>query len=588
MNELRGNDLNEDRRAPSIGSRCAYVTATLATIAFAVWFTLWTGHRGFFAFDQSIVFDGGYRVYLGQVPYRDFVIGVGPVVFWLQGLFFRIFGVSYTTYVLSAALQNGLAALLAILLIQRVFPSHKAVSWPSGLLTGVWFYAPFGTAFYDQTGALWILVSFTLTAHAMLSSLSTDDSPRRPRLKDGLLLVMSGIFLGLAFLTKQNIGALAIMLGVVSVVLMPRGRFVWRISCAALVIIGIVATMALFVVWVCIWADYATFVEHFFRIPSGQGMARFLDPRFFATAVFKHVFHYNINSTASLLCLIVAALSLLYDRRSRFGERLMNTHQVMACIFIISLALYQHLVFGLTLNDINICYPFIGVILMLGALVTFEMAATNDASHAPAGGSREIAKERLARAAVAAGSLALCFISFLYGIKISLSRDVPLSYPATFEHSVELERMKRLKWAEPSYIPATRVEVRAEDFEQMIRFVNSRGNKFFIFPDYTVAYGLTGAVPPQPVLWFHKGLTYPTRYSERVDRQIVDSLKKNNIDTIVLESASFFGTENRLNDFPMLKAYIHQNFRKTAQYGIFEIWTPPGKSSSHGDIDAGE
>ena len=48
------------------------------------------GHRGIYLFDQSGVFDGGWRVLQGQVMYRDFRAPYGPVVFWLQALFWQV------------------------------------------------------------------------------------------------------------------------------------------------------------------------------------------------------------------------------------------------------------------------------------------------------------------------------------------------------------------------------------------------------------------------------------------------------------------------------------------------------------------
>ena len=45
----------------------------------AGWICYVSGMRGFFAMDQSIVFDGGWRVLQGQIPYKDFVIPFGPI-----------------------------------------------------------------------------------------------------------------------------------------------------------------------------------------------------------------------------------------------------------------------------------------------------------------------------------------------------------------------------------------------------------------------------------------------------------------------------------------------------------------------------
>src|SRR5688572_16285307 len=73
-------------------SRAAYLAAYLAVVAFAFVFVWFVGHRGVFLLDQSILFDGAWRVFQGQVPYRDFYSAFPPVAFFIQALFFRISG----------------------------------------------------------------------------------------------------------------------------------------------------------------------------------------------------------------------------------------------------------------------------------------------------------------------------------------------------------------------------------------------------------------------------------------------------------------------------------------------------------------
>src|SRR5688572_7754987 len=51
--------------------RAAYLAVYLAVVAFAFVFVWFVGHRGVFLLDQSILFDGAWRVFQGQAPYRD-------------------------------------------------------------------------------------------------------------------------------------------------------------------------------------------------------------------------------------------------------------------------------------------------------------------------------------------------------------------------------------------------------------------------------------------------------------------------------------------------------------------------------------
>ena len=100
---------------------------------------------------------------------------------------------------------------------------------------------------------------------------------------------------------------------------------------------------------------------------------------------------------------------------------------------------------------------------------------------------------------------------------------------------------------------------------------------FFIFPDFTIFYGLLNVPSPQPVLCFAEGQTYCPAYNADLDRWIVDDLKKNMVEIVVLEERSrWFGTHNRLDDFPQLSSYITENFSKAEQIGIFNIYEKRG------------
>src|SRR5690606_10526729 len=83
-------------------------------LAFSFGWVWLVGHRGLFMLDQSIVFDGAWRIVQGQVPYRDFVMPFGPVVFALCALTFRVAGVDFSSLVLTAALMSSLATALSV------------------------------------------------------------------------------------------------------------------------------------------------------------------------------------------------------------------------------------------------------------------------------------------------------------------------------------------------------------------------------------------------------------------------------------------------------------------------------------------
>lgn len=80
------------------------VDLLLAVIAVVVAFLLpyFAGRIGIIFFDHSIVIDGAWRILHGQVPYRDFSVPYGPLLFYLQALFFALCGMLSITTLLTA------------------------------------------------------------------------------------------------------------------------------------------------------------------------------------------------------------------------------------------------------------------------------------------------------------------------------------------------------------------------------------------------------------------------------------------------------------------------------------------------------
>src|SRR4249919_253711 len=129
-----------------------WAVAHILTAIFGGIFVWIVGHKGIYLYDQSGVFDGAWRLIQGQVPYLDFFTPYGPVIFWIQSLFFRLAGVDFSSMVLSAAFINSVAILCMIRLVRRLFPEsiHQPTAIGAGLLTAVWFQAPFGTLWFEQ------------------------------------------------------------------------------------------------------------------------------------------------------------------------------------------------------------------------------------------------------------------------------------------------------------------------------------------------------------------------------------------------------------------------------------------------------
>ncbi len=152
------------------------------------------GTRGFVFFDQSMIIDGAWRILLGQVPYRDFSVYFGPLLFYLQALFFKVFGMQLYSGVIHAAVMNMVATLVTYWGMRRLMGASVISSLGGSLLTALWFYSPMSWPWFDITGYLFLMISLLLVWRGGKGS-----------------LFLSGFFCALTWLCKANVAAVSSM-----------------------------------------------------------------------------------------------------------------------------------------------------------------------------------------------------------------------------------------------------------------------------------------------------------------------------------------------------------------------------------------
>jgi hypothetical protein len=163
--------------------------------------TSWLRPPGVGTFDMAIAMDGGYRVWCGQLPYRDFHIPTGPVRHYAMALCFLVTGgFSWSAAILGAGLIGSTAAVLVYYVLRTCCGRLHAVLIAT--LTVLTFNLPAAFPWFDHLAFLWVLVSLTAVVAVQAAT-----SERRIALG----AIASGVALTLAVMTKQNIGGAALV-----------------------------------------------------------------------------------------------------------------------------------------------------------------------------------------------------------------------------------------------------------------------------------------------------------------------------------------------------------------------------------------
>jgi len=116
------------------------------------------GFIGINPLDNFTIYNSGYLILNNQIPFNDFWVITGPLLDYLQSIFFKIFGLNWSSYVFHASLVNFLFSLIIFLCLEKFGLSQKLCLLYSSL-TALIFYPTVATPFVDHHA-----VFFSITA----------------------------------------------------------------------------------------------------------------------------------------------------------------------------------------------------------------------------------------------------------------------------------------------------------------------------------------------------------------------------------------------------------------------------------------
>ncbi|HVS10151.1 MAG TPA: hypothetical protein VMS76_09795 [Planctomycetota bacterium] len=530
--------------------------------AWAVLVSLHYGRRGYMPLDQSIVFDGGWRILCGQVPFRDFHTpnGITPIV--MQAAFFALFGETWFAYCLHAALINGLFALVVCWLLAALdLPLGWALLYAA--LSSLLLYPPFGVPYMDQHAFF-----FSLAALALAVASRGTHGERARRWSAGLVPVA----LALAFLGKQIPTLFAAPLAL-AIVLAPgaqrlRGRLRPLIAGAAL------ATAAVGLAALLLGVEGRRVATYFFTLPAREGRLRLTYVPDLASALHRAneivprlgLWTPTLVHALALGALLALAIAAVRERvRGRAlpepARRAAALAALAEALFLVCLAFVV-----LTSNqpEIGIPYLFVALGVLHQMLRVLRPPGTGRAA-------------KLARAAVIALATVLALLAvhdaWRFNRQVNATREVN-------DIVFDAERARRaapelpaglafLQWDLPE-----RYGYGPGELRRLVDLLREREGNFLLIGDTSILYGLSGKPSQAPSLWFHPGLTVPWPDDEELFRDYEDRLlarfEEGGVRRVVLEGEATW-TGRRLTDFPRVADLVRRRRGEITVLGPFRV-----------------
>jgi hypothetical protein len=553
---MRDDIIKHHRHTPAILSVLLFVFGTL--------YCLYYGRIGYMALDHSHVFDGGWRMLNGQIPFRDFTLPntILPVV--MQPIFFKLFGVNWFALCLHAAVLNGLFSVLVFYFL-KLYSNNDALAFFYALLSGVIFYTPFGVPVQDQHAYF-----FTFLLILMAFSAITSTNPKlRMALWAGLPTVSV-----LAYLSKQIPTIFGVFFVYVVLAIAERKNYRQWITAT---LIGISAALAsLVALYFALGIDLELLRVYYLNLPLETGAERIhnlFSSNFTATVRYMTSHWQLFFPFAAVTALFLVGMfrigQIWFVKKSRvaFSKAVKDWHLPLLAQ---ALLLICFVFASLTLNQIENCVPLMFV--ALGLLHIFFLSSNRISGQAHVRKRVLIVISTL----LMAGTL---FCAAYFDRRVNRTRmvndliyreDAPDAGPAN------IKGLEFMIWAVPRKYPGT-----PADFRRFLEFFAHHKENFYLIGDSSILYALTDRPSMNPVLWYHPREALPQRTSPYfADYQVrqINALINNNVKYIVLEycrhrrgalRTTWLGVS--LSYFPVLDKIVQTHEKARQTFGPFTI-----------------
>ncbi len=297
-------------------------------LIFGIIINQYYGNQGVFPHDSFAHFETGYRIINGEHPFKDYWIISGPLVDYIQSLFFLILGVNFQTYVLHASIFNGILTVF-IFLFFRQFELNQTYCTIYAIFFSILAYPSSGTPFVDHHSAFFSLMG-------VLSVISAIHKGNK------IFWILSPIFLTCGFLSKQVPSVYVI----ISLILILIFYFYKEKKIKPFILSA--TSFAIFTLFILLFGfingiSFSSFFNQYISYPQTIGQLRFSDLR--------NVSLVGIAGNFKFILILQLLLILIFFKNKLFNKK--NLYYFLIISFF-TIALIFHQI--LTRNQIFIFF----------------------------------------------------------------------------------------------------------------------------------------------------------------------------------------------------------------------------------------
>ena len=232
-------------------------------------------YLGVFPIDTFLIFNSGYDLLNGVLPFKDVWTIKGPFIDLVQAIFFKIFGVSWFSYSSHASLFNSIFALSTFWTLKK-FELDLKYCFLYSILASLLMYPTYGIPFSDHHVSILSLLSM----YSFLLAIKT---------KESFYWAFIPILLFLAFFSKQVPASYFLIL--ISLISIFYFYFNFNLKNIFLIIVSSLTIVTVFFSIVFIAKiPISSIIEQYFLFPISLGETRteWVFPLEFKRVVWRH------------------------------------------------------------------------------------------------------------------------------------------------------------------------------------------------------------------------------------------------------------------------------------------------------------
>ena len=138
-----------------------YPLTYLVLFLFSFFVNFYYANFGVEPMDSFVLFNGGFKVLNGLTPFKDYWLVTGPLMDYLNALFFLFLDATWTSYIIHSSLVNSIISIVIFILLVN-FRLNKIFSFGYALMFSLLMYPNVGVPFVDHHATIFVLISFCL------------------------------------------------------------------------------------------------------------------------------------------------------------------------------------------------------------------------------------------------------------------------------------------------------------------------------------------------------------------------------------------------------------------------------------------